>query len=533
MSKKPGNSYIDTESQRSLRAPEMAAQAHTAEELLHELQVHQTELDMQNEELRQAQVALEVSRDRYADMYEFAPVGCLTLTCECTISEINLTGTMLLGMDRNKLQHRRFDSFVATEDRECWTGHFLSVLKYHEKQSFDLKLKRGSGAFFYAQLDCISTGSGSESSVRITLTDITARKQAEDALQESKNQLQATFDAIPDMLFEVGLDGRIYNYHPARIDLLAAPSGEFIGKTFADILAPVSTNVCMAALLEANEKGASTGKQYELQLPHGKFWFELSVSRKPVNPGQEPRFIMLSRDITEREQAQRQMSDLSVHFQNVREEEKARIAREIHDDLGGTLTALKMDVYWLAEELSANKQAAQFLKQIESMSQLIDSAVSVTRSVITGLRPTILDDLGLLATLEWQAAQFQQRTGIECKVNCIEDIESKGKQDKRRSIALFRIFQEALTNISRHSGASKVQVEYQHGDDEIMLSISDNGCGLPIDRNAASNTYGILGMTERIGQLGGRIKFDSSPGEGLSVTVILPLAADNRKEERI
>jgi len=226
--------------------------------------------------------------------------------------------------------------------------------------------------------------------------------------------------------------------------------------------------------------------------------------------------------------AERQLHALSAHLQDVREEEKASIAREIHDDLGGTLTAIKMEIYWLARGLPGGKESAPLFERVESMSQLLDNAVSVTRRVITELRPTILDDLGLLAAIEWQAAQFQKRTGIACRVNCIED---KSNLDKQRSIALFRIFQEALTNVARHAGASRVEVEFYHGDEEVSLSISDNGRGMPGGHVIAADSYGIRGMFERVGQLGGKIKFDNLPGGGLNVAVVLPLSANYQEEE--
>lgn len=239
--------------------------------------------------------------------------------------------------------------------------------------------------------------------------------------------------------------------------------------------------------------------------------------------------MALATYFTERELAEQQLHDLSAHLQDVREEEKASIAREIHDDLGGTLTAIKMEIYWLARGLPAGKASAPLLARIESMSQLIDNAVGVTRRVITELRPTILDDLGLLAAIEWQAAQFQKCTGIGCRVNCIED---KGNLDRQRSIALFRIFQEALTNVVRHSGATGVEVEFCHGEDEVMLSISDNGCGMPGGHVIALESYGIRGMFERVGQLGGSIRFDNLPGSGLNVVLVLPLSANHREEEK-
>ena len=229
-------------------------------------------------------------------------------------------------------------------------------------------------------------------------------------------------------------------------------------------------------------------------------------------------------------ESERQLREFSSHLQSVREEEKTCIAREIHDNLGGTLTALKMDLNWLMDELSANKEAVSLLKHTESMSQLLDNAAVVTRRVITDLRPTLLDDFGLPAALEWQAAQFHKRTGIQCRVSCSEDYQYE--LTKTQTINLFRIFQESLTNVARHSGASEVEVELQHENAAFILTISDNGCGLPEGHVISTTSYGMLGMRERTEQLGGRINFYSLSGGGFGVTVVLPQVTDNKNEEK-
>ncbi len=154
-------------------------------------------------------------------------------------------------------------------------------------------------------------------------------------------------------------------------------------------------------------------------------------------------------------------------------------------------------------------------------------ALNDLRKVVYDLRPTMLDDLGLLAALEWQAGQFHKLSGIECRVNCIGD---KGDLDQLRSIALFRILQEALTNVTRHSGASRVEIEFHHSDEEVVMSIIDNGRGMTENRTDASIPHGILGMRERTNQLGGTINFETPPGGGFNVTVILPLPAHKKEE---
>jgi PAS domain S-box-containing protein len=259
----------------------------------------------------------------------------------------------------------------------------------------------------------------------------------------------------------------------------------------------------------------------------------LTITAVLGTEGQVTNYVGIFSDITDRKAGEQQLRKLTAHIQTAREEEKTRIAREIHDDLGGTLTALKMDAYRLAGKLSGNEQTAPLLEHVESMTQLIDSAVGVTRRVISDLHPTILDDLGLVAALEWQCGQFHKRTGIACKVIGAEDKDDERKLDKTPAINLFRIFQEALTNVSQHSGATRVNVEFQQSEEEIILSISDNGRGLPEGHIIAQTSYGMRGMRERVAQLDGQIIFDSPPGGGLRVTVILPLAAGHNKEGEI
>lgn len=357
--------------------------------------------------------------------------------------------------------------------------------------------------------------------------NITGRKRAEAEIFAVQSQLKATLEAIPDLLFEIGLDGTYHNYHSSHPELLVAPAEVFIGKTVHEVLPPEAADVVMLALREAFENGSSFGRQIELTFPQGILWFELSIARKASLVEPEPHFIVLARDISERKRSEQQLRNLTAHLQSVREDEKTNIAREIHDDLGALLTAMKIESYWLKAELSAMKATALF-EHVHELSKMIDDASGVMRDVITGLRPTVLDDLGLLAALEWQAANFQKLTGIKSRVNCIGD---KGDLDKMRSIELFRISQEALSNVAKHSGASWVEIEYHHSNEEVVMSVIDNGRGIAKTPADTTQHYGILGMRERTGQLGGEISIDTPPGGGFSLTVILPLLADSMEEK--
>ncbi len=208
---------------------------------------------------------------------------------------------------------------------------------------------------------------------------------------------------------------------------------------------------------------------------------------------------------------------LSNHLQSVTEEEKARVAREIHDELGGTLTALKMDSSWIRKAL--NEEQVKVIEKTRSMDSLLDSAISSIRRIVSELRPTILDDLGLQAAIEWYMGQFEQRSEIACdlRTGCWDIVENP-----KVKISLFRIIQEALTNVARHSGASSVEISCRERSDRILVSIRDNGKGITGERISDLGSHGVRGMYERITMLGGSIRIRGRSGTGTVIRVQIP-----------
>ncbi len=245
-------------------------------------------------------------------------------------------------------------------------------------------------------------------------------------------------------------------------------------------------------------------------------------------------FCLIASDLSEVKRAEQelrassdQLRNLAARLLSVREEERARIAREIHDELGQSLTAVKIDISWLAGRLPPRN--GQMLERIGATLQLADNLIKSVRRISTDLRPGILD-LGLAAAVEWQAQEFQVRTGIQCKLRLLNQ-EVVVAPDV--STALFRIFQETLTNVARHAGATRTEVVLQKQRDGLVLLIRDNGRGFDPADPSFSKSLGLLGMRERAAILGGQVNISSAPGKGTSVAAWIPLLPPEESNPRL
>jgi PAS domain S-box-containing protein len=260
------------------------------------------------------------------------------------------------------------------------------------------------------------------------------------------------------------------------------------------------------------------------------YWVYMTIIPFLNAKGQPYEYIALDSDITERKKAEDLLSqsyqdirELASHLQDVREEERAGIAREIHDELGQQLTGLKMDFSWICKRKIVEGDHELKEKTISIMN-LLDTTIRTVRKIATDLRPSILDDLGLIAAIEWQSQEFERRSGIctEFKSTITEFNHSSAI-----AIGLFRICQESLTNIARHAAASRIRVSLQEVENEyILLKIEDNGKGFEVRKIGDKKTLGLLGMKERTLMMGGEFRIESEPGKGTSLFVTVPVTVN-------
>jgi PAS domain S-box-containing protein len=367
--------------------------AATTAALLHELHVHQIELETQNEELRRTQLDLAAARDRFVDLYDFAPVGYFTLDDAGSVVEANLTGAQLLDEPRKALLGRRFAHFVTAPDADRWHRHLQAVQRSDGSQCIELGLRRRHGETFHAQLDCLRVaGAGEAPGLRVTLTDVTPRKLAE---------------------------------------------------------------------------------------------------------------------------ADRRMADAAVE---TREAERRSIARELHDELGQRLSALKMELASLCAQATPAPQSAR----VSAMLETLDEAVATVRRIAAELRPLMLDDLGLNAAIDWLVRDTARRTGLDVTLHADD---GDAALDARISIALYRMVQETLADISERRHGGDVRVELHRRSQELVIGIEEGGIGVPAAAGAGARLDTAQTLRDRARMIGGRVELGPAPNGGHRTTIRLPLAA--------
>jgi PAS domain S-box-containing protein len=260
-----------------------------------------------------------------------------------------------------------------------------------------------------------------------------------------------------------------------------------------------------------------------------KRWMIMTLYPLKNDAGELREVVLILQDISRRKEAEEKLQrsheelrQLASHLQDIREEERANMAREVHDELGQQITCIKMDVLWLLKKINSADAGEQ--EKLKAIPELLDHTSRTVRKIATELRPSILDDFGLIEALEWQSSEFEKRSGTKIKFNSTVPHIEIGRSV---STALFRIYQESLTNVARHAAATEVMVNIALKEGRLVLTITDNGRGFDITRIRDGKTLGLLGMKERTLMVGGEYEISSLPGKGTTVTVIAPLQSNH------
>jgi PAS domain S-box-containing protein len=368
----------------------------------------------------------------------------------------------------------------------------------------------------------ILAGKGKVIGVVLVFRDVAARRQEQIETAEQAALLELTQDSV----FVIDLDGRVLFWSRGAEAMLGYSKAQATGKIAHELLRtefPQPFAEITAELLRVGHwegdliKTTQDGRRI---IVSGRWALQWGKRDQP------PRVLVVNSDITERKRGEEslvlqreQLRALAERLQWVREEDRKRVARDLHDQIGQILTAIKMDMMWMTRHLPESE--SEVLARLKESIQLISDGVKAVRAICSGLRPGVLDDMGLAAAIEWQAGEFASRNGVQCKVTVPPvDLHLDGD----RATATFRIFQECLTNVIRHAQAKSVRVDLCQEEESILLVVEDDGIGFSESRfSNALGSLGLLGMKERAQFCGGDVQISSSPGNGTTVTVRVPL----------
>jgi two-component system sensor histidine kinase UhpB len=373
-----------------------------------------------------------------------------------------------------------------------------------------------------------------------SVEDITARKNAEYALRDSEERLRLSLSAT-----HLGIwDWNILTGHIIWSDTVAPILGLAPGafpetyRAYMELIYPDDRELVNESIARSVEAGVEYALEHRVQWSDGTVRWVACKGDVLRNQGIAQRMLGTVQDVTDRKQGEaelqsvlRQLRTLSGRLEVIREEERGRIARELHDEFGVGLTCLKIDLSRLTTLIRGTvglEKGRLINEKIRAMTEFIDTTIGGVQRIVSELRPAILDDLGLVAAIEWQAQDFQRRTGIICT----SDMKDEPVQvDRDRATVIFRICQEALTNVARHAGASTVAIRLEQRDDSVTLVVEDNGQGIEARKIADLQSLGLLGMRERAELLGGTVTIVGCSGKGTIVTLRLPCSRATSNEE--
>ena len=530
-----------------------------AQRMLHEIEVHQIELEIQNDELRTARDEAEVLLDKYTELYDFAPVGYFNLSAEGVIRLANLTGSTLFGIGRANLIGRQFAMFLAPGQRSRFKELLHQVFTVDAKQSGEFELADANLAAHIVMIEARRSPNGLECCAM--MQDITGRRQAQEGMRISEIRYRRLFEAAHDGILIISPDtGRIIDANPFMTRLLGYSRDQLIGRELFEIglLKDEAASRRMFRNLKNSHEVhyedlplvTQAGRKQEVEVVANLYQEDgrpviqcniRDITLRKLAEEMSSRNVKLKKEIVHRQlvekdlrehrkeqsrllrqsrSQQKHLRDLSHRILIVQEDERKRISRELHDVIAQTLVGINVNLELLDQEKSASPE--MFRRQISKTQMLVERAVKIVHDFARELRPAMLDDLGLIPALQMYMKQFMAETGIRGSLKVFAKIDQAGIMVRT---ALYRIAQEALTNVARHSKASRVVVSIELREDVIFMTIKDNGQGFNVSGKSGSRKrrrLGLIGMRERAEMIGGTFEVDSAPGSPTTVRVGIP-----------
>ena len=507
---------------------------------------------------------------RYADMFEFVPIGFFTLGPEGRILEVNPTGARLLGADRSDLIDQKFTKFIADGFQAGFRHHCKKIFESGNRETYDLRLLKANQSLFWAQLESIALAAGGSAlngrQFNTAITDISDRKQAEKDLQATRDELEQRIDArtaelgktniqlrrqiveceqaqlalreselkyatlVEDALIGVYIiqDGKIEFANEKFADIYGYSKDELYGMDSLNLVHP-DDRPLIKKLREKRLRGENVPAEYEssgLKKNGDIIWVMRSFCQ--ITYKGRPAISGIVADISNRRRAEealrksdKELRVLSNQLLSAEEKERKRIARELHDSIGQALSAIKFSVENALLQLRAVANPID-LGSLEAVIPLTRKTIEEVRRIVKDLRPSILDDLGILATIGWFCREFQN-VYAAVRIETTIDVEEK-EVPLYLKTTIYRIMQEALNNVAKHSKANFVRLQLQKTESHLNLSIHDNGRGFNLDRAMALKTshrgFGLASLRERAELSGASFEINSATESGTMIKVV-------------
>jgi PAS domain S-box-containing protein len=482
-------------------------------------------LNLEIVERRGVEARLKESEARFRAIVETSPVPlCITSMPEGDILYMNQPLRELFALDATRSSVSNIIDFYASPQERDELVHHLR--DEGNLRNAELRFRRPDGTSFWAVANARVATYGDIPAIYVGLYDVTARRKADEKLRASEASL-----ANAQRLARLGdwawdRDGGITHWSSElyRILGLEASVTKPCYSAYLAVVDPDDHAVVRRAMRVLLSKGQPFGIDHRIVGPDGTTRIvRLQAELVDARDGQSWGIVGTVQDITERKRTEEellasreQLRELSAYLEAIREEERRRIALEIHDELGQLLTALKMDVALLKMRVVPDAEAT---RKIDDIRELVEKTIWMVRNVASHLRPAALN-FGIVSALEWLAEDFSRRNGMPCQL-----VVRGGEPSlaDAHATAVFRIVQESLTNVSRHAGASRVAVTLVSSDVALDLRVSDDGQGFDLESAQGGYSYGLLGMSERARLIGGTLQIDSAPGAGTMVSINLPL----------
>lgn len=476
-------------------------------------------------ERKRAQGQLRASEERYRDLVENSREFIGTHDLNGLILSANQAAATALGISLEQLVGRNIRDFMAPEADAHFEKYMEQVRMHGGTHGLMAMITSSGERRIWEYYNSLRTEGVAEPIVRGIARDITEQRAAEKALRESEERYRELFENSRDAIYVHDMSGRYISVNRAAEELSGFARAEILGRHYSNFVAPRHLKDARENFCRKLDAPVETIYEAEVVCKNGRRTPVEISSRMIYREGEAVAVQGIARDITERKRAQQILQDYSRRLIEVQEAERQHLSRELHDEIGQSLTAIRINLEWIRR---SNIAAPEAVPRIDESIEAVDDAVKRVRELALELRPSLLDDLGLASALRWYVDRFALRTGINAQV--VGDIQRTHHIPHEIETAAFRIVQEALTNVARHSFATRVSVDISQRNGELHLEIADNGIGFDSDTilngKSTATALGLRGMQERALAVNGDINISSQPRAGTHILLAVPLSAN-------